>query len=414
MSVNETMTALADAVRSKSGATGKLSIAKMTEAVNSIQVGGSADYYKCAAVHGPRKVTYINVSGAGSAAVNGDYEKTSFTSGTGGEVWKHRTADYYYYEYDGYLCIHSDYNTFGDSALYYTWDGNEWHPGYDYGNDSPTGASPAPTVSRRTETLDADVPKTWDGYKAVLTDGVYIFSDALTTGLPYGAGFTPVAGTIYDRGCLTKAVLWQGTLFKVDANTLAYINFDDGEPIDLVGHDITKEGGVSTPDGYYSGAWDFQSGYLQILPNGDELVIGTGDFTWEAYIYPASDGRQCLFAYEQDGIFSVCFSYGGGANLGVFWRGDWYDHPISGELSMNVWQHVAFVRKDGIFSCFVNGVKQSQTYDLSSVSVGESGQKFGIGRWGGDPGDFGARWVSRMDEIRISNVARYTDDFIPA
>ena len=40
MSVNEKMTALADAVRSKSGATGKLSIVGMTDAVNSITVGG--------------------------------------------------------------------------------------------------------------------------------------------------------------------------------------------------------------------------------------------------------------------------------------------------------------------------------------------------------------------------------------
>ena len=40
MSVNEKMTALADAVRSKSGATGKLSIVGMTDAVNSITIGG--------------------------------------------------------------------------------------------------------------------------------------------------------------------------------------------------------------------------------------------------------------------------------------------------------------------------------------------------------------------------------------
>ena len=43
MSVNEKMTALADAVRSKSGATGKLSIPGMTDAVNSITVGGGID-----------------------------------------------------------------------------------------------------------------------------------------------------------------------------------------------------------------------------------------------------------------------------------------------------------------------------------------------------------------------------------
>ena len=57
MSVNEKMTALADAIRAKSGATGKLSLDGMTTAVNSITVGGggSADFYKCASVDASNK-----------------------------------------------------------------------------------------------------------------------------------------------------------------------------------------------------------------------------------------------------------------------------------------------------------------------------------------------------------------------
>ena len=41
MSVNSVMTALADAIRSKSGKTGSLTLAQMTEAVNGIPVGGT-------------------------------------------------------------------------------------------------------------------------------------------------------------------------------------------------------------------------------------------------------------------------------------------------------------------------------------------------------------------------------------
>lgn len=43
MSINTEMTALADAIRSKSGATGKLSISGMTTAVGNIQIGGDID-----------------------------------------------------------------------------------------------------------------------------------------------------------------------------------------------------------------------------------------------------------------------------------------------------------------------------------------------------------------------------------
>ena len=54
MGYNESMTRLADAVRAKSGATGKLTIARMTEAVNTITSGGggggTAAFYKCVSV----------------------------------------------------------------------------------------------------------------------------------------------------------------------------------------------------------------------------------------------------------------------------------------------------------------------------------------------------------------------------
>jgi hypothetical protein len=54
MGYNESMTRLADAVRAKSGATGKLTVARMTELVNTITSGGggggTAAFYKCVSV----------------------------------------------------------------------------------------------------------------------------------------------------------------------------------------------------------------------------------------------------------------------------------------------------------------------------------------------------------------------------
>jgi hypothetical protein len=43
---------------------------------------------------------------------------------------------------------------------------------------------------------------TWTGYKAVLTDGSYIFEGTATSGLTYGGGFTPVVDKIFDAACL--------------------------------------------------------------------------------------------------------------------------------------------------------------------------------------------------------------------
>ena len=146
--------------------------------------GSSMDFFKCEAVYGPRKETRIKVSGAGTTAVNGDYAKTDLTSSGGGEVWKHTTADYYCYNMYGWQwAIHTDYNTEPYYALYYC-DSSDpfssyWYTGWDYANEIPTGTDPAPTVSKVSVTMDEDVPKTWDGYKAVLTDGVYSFEKNL-------------------------------------------------------------------------------------------------------------------------------------------------------------------------------------------------------------------------------------------
>lgn len=251
--------------------------------------GGSADYYKCAAVYGPKKVTYVNVAGAGTNAVNGSYAKTDLKSGTGGEVWKQGAGNYYYYEYDGYWCIHSDYNTWGESALYYSWNGEEWYTGYNYETDSQTGESPAPTVSRRTETLDADVPKTWDGYKAVWDNeaGGYIFESEITTGLTYGSGFTPAFDKVYD----SFARLEVHRVFKpIPQGTVLLVDFSEYNTQAAVG-EVTLNGSFSTTE---SGV-KMNGGYIKT----DTLLEDIADeFTIAVKVTAPSTYRFALFAAQ--------------------------------------------------------------------------------------------------------------------
>ncbi len=171
---------------------------------------GGMDFYKCAAVYGPRNVTRIRVEGAGTTAVNGDYEKTDITNDSGGEVWKHLTTDYYYYQNYDRWCIDANYNTYGESALYYSWDGGaNWSTGYNYDTGGPTGAEPVPTTSKIQVTLDADVPKTWDGYKAESVDGVYSISEELTQGLSWTL-IRPEVKSIYSADALIKVSSMHG------------------------------------------------------------------------------------------------------------------------------------------------------------------------------------------------------------
>lgn len=167
---------------------------------------GTMEFYKCSAVYGPHKVTRIKVENAGTTAVNGDYELTTLKTSSGGEVWKHLEAEFYLYNLTDYWCIDSDYTTYGDMALYYTWNSNltEWSCGYDFDTSSNTGIEPTPTVSKFQVTLDEDVPKTWDGYKAILADGIYTFENTLTSGLIYGDYYIPEIGNIYSADTMIK------------------------------------------------------------------------------------------------------------------------------------------------------------------------------------------------------------------
>ena len=44
--------------------------------------------------------------------------------------------------------------------------------------------------------------KTWTGYKASFSNGVYSFETTPATALTYGSGYTPVEGNIYNTGAL--------------------------------------------------------------------------------------------------------------------------------------------------------------------------------------------------------------------
>ena len=66
------------------------------------------------------------------------------------------------------------------------------------------------------------VNKTWTGYKAVLTDGVYTFESTATTGLTYGAAYAPMVGIIYSTDCTVRCNLYTGyPLYSTPINPTA-------------------------------------------------------------------------------------------------------------------------------------------------------------------------------------------------
>ena len=233
MSVKNQMTALADAVRSKSGATGKLSIDKMITAINSISAGsggsGDVEYYKCAYVHRSPTETLIY---SPTIMPRGLYKKTDLLTPSGGEVWEsQRSPGHYLYNYvDDTWYFGSFYDrvpggnyyssTTGILGPYILYEEDDHYPGEYYPvEDSET------YLSYEYVEIDPDMVKTWEGYKAIWNASLnqFTFSEELTTGMPFGDYFVPEVGKIYPAD--TRAIveqLWTNSAGDVSGVSFSY------------------------------------------------------------------------------------------------------------------------------------------------------------------------------------------------
>gem|GEM_PF-1704550 len=152
-------------------------------------------------------------------------------------------------------------------------------------------------------------------------------------------------------------------------------------------------------------------------PNNDSLVIadsesldfGRGDFTLETRVKFDSFGdNQMIFSRnrgEGEGSYEVCYvHYKRILNLNfsgsVFKLESW--SPEIGQ-----WYHLAVVRKKGLVHIYVNGVELGTGTQDSHNIIGSHPLHLG--------GDVACNWGvdGKMDEVRISDLARYDGSFTP-
>lgn len=160
--------------------------------------GGGGEFYKCAAVYGPYDVETVVISGCPVADANGEYLPTDQTTtdweGKEYPIYTNGKGWYYGYSEFGGWGITQDMN----NGLTYSGEvGGTWYDNMEY---MPVEGM---TGVKGTATLDTDVPKTWDGYKAVLSGGVYTFENTVTTGLTY-SDIKPQKNLIYSADCMIK------------------------------------------------------------------------------------------------------------------------------------------------------------------------------------------------------------------
>lgn len=135
-------------------------------------------------------------------------------------------------------------------------------------------------------------------------------------------------------------------------------------------------------------------------------ATGTTDWTLEAWVYNTS-GTQTgvVFAKDINATFSAHLTYASG-NWQLLTDGSALVMNVASGMALNTWTHMALVRFNNVWTLYQNGVALATA---PGATFGNNTNPFMIGNWGG----VNAPWQGYIDEVRVSNVARYTAAFTP-
>lgn len=191
--------------------------------------------------------------------------------------------------------------------------------------------------------------------------------------------------------------------FTSDANTLFLLHFDGANNSTTItdsgpnNKTFTRVTGNLTTSYYKFGTAGWSSPYNS---NGyftySEVISGTGDFTMEGWFYQTNRGNYVTTFGTYIGCYIDINGYPG------FYSGGYRNGSI--QMALNTWTHIAYVRASSVVTIYVNGLESARFSNTTSFSTGT----MGIGA--NADGSYGYN-TGYFDEIRYSNIARYTAPF---
>jgi len=235
----------------------------------------------------------------------------------------------------------------------------------------------------------------------------------------YTAGFTPTTTPFVNDANTLLLIHANGT----DAST--FFEDDNGvrAPIGLIANNQVQ---ISTAQSKFGGSsilFDGNNDFVS-LPSGIPDVTAS-NFTFECwarfdilphnqtlsgggYIMLAVGGSADYMLISREGVSGsqVSLSF---ANVGQY-----ASFTKSGvNYAINTWYHIAFVRTSGVVKAFFNGTELTTFRNDSGFTNSGRTQNIYIGRIGTFIDERGSM-DGYLDEIRVSNSARYTADFTPS
>ena len=215
--------------------------------------------------------------------------------------------------------------------------------------------------------------------------------------------------------------------YKNDSDTLLNLHLDNNV-IDSSEYNrsVTSNAGfteISHFGAYAAGGFVAQTGIT--VPNSDDFNFGTNDFTLECWVnfssvtagYQAIIDRRGSGSPDTTGYLLIVET----DNTLHFYAADetgtsWAINLNSGSIAnlLGVYTHIAVVRYNNVFTMYLNGVSVATTYNELSLNPVSEDMKIGVGSPLITTGITGANFLNGyLDEVRISKVARWTENFAP-
>jgi hypothetical protein len=163
---------------------------------------------------------------------------------------------------------------------------------------------------------------------------------------------------------------------------------------------------------WVSGSLSFDgSNYLSVA-GGAGTAMGTGDFTWECWVYPTSSSDYQAFIDTRTspltGGDTTGFYFGTNNNtLNPMYYTNGLQLASSVAMTLNAWNHVALTRASGTVTLWVNGASggtKSDTTNLAEQRVFVGGTSQGVST--------GLLLTGNISNLRIvKGIALYTSAF---
>jgi hypothetical protein len=232
----------------------------------------------------------------------------------------------------------------------------------------------------------------------------------LTTGqLDAGTDYVLHAAGIVDRAA-ARNVLADGAVTPLKADfLLVHYRFEElgestaADSASGIGQGRLQGGAACVYDSDRASGVLSLDGRAAYLESSADLDLGAGDFTLAAWIWKELPGNRVILAK------------GNGFGSPSQWSWGWEDPPqaanaafrtsnsyyTTAEASIPIqeWLHVAFVRKGGKGTSYVNGVRSGDEHDLAPVGDLTNDKPLTVGRRAYEPSP--AWFRGKIDDLRI-------------